>query len=99
MSDLDENIADLNAAGMTMGVLQPTQTMFFYWTEPSATSELSRMVNELMAKEVERRPDQIGEEAEPRPAGIKNRGKHPRNDFLLHSSVGWLIKTGSFSSD
>ena len=58
MSDLDENIADLNAAGMTMGVLQPTQTMFFYWTETSAASELSRMVNEFTAKEVRRRPDQ-----------------------------------------
>ena len=58
MSNLDENIADLNAAGMTMGVLQPTQTMFFYWTETSAASELSRMVNEFTAKEVRRRPDQ-----------------------------------------
>jgi aminocarboxymuconate-semialdehyde decarboxylase len=59
MSDLNENIADLNAAGMTMGVLQPTQTMFFYWTETSAASELSRMVNEFTAKEVRRRPDQL----------------------------------------
>ena len=52
MSDLDENISDLNAAGLDMGVLQPTQTMFFYWTEPSAASELFRMVNEHTAKEV-----------------------------------------------
>jgi len=54
MSDLDENISDLKEAGLDMGVLQPTQTMFFYWAEPSAASELSRMVNEHTAKEVRR---------------------------------------------
>ena len=52
MSDLDENLSDLNAAGMDMAVLQPTQTMFFYWAEPSAAAELARMVNEHTAKEV-----------------------------------------------
>ena len=57
MSDADENISDLVAAGMDMGVLQPTQTMFFYWAEPSAASELSRMVNESTAKEVRKHPD------------------------------------------
>ena len=57
MSDLEENISDLNTAGMDMGVLQPTQTMFFYWAEPSAASELSRMVNEYTAKEVRKHPD------------------------------------------
>ena len=57
MSDLDENFSDLTASGMQMGVLQPTQTMFFYWTEPSAASELSRMVNEFTAREVWRHSD------------------------------------------
>ena len=57
MSDLAENLADLNAAGMTMGVLQPTQTMFFYWAEPAAAAELNRMVNEFTAAEVRKRPD------------------------------------------
>jgi aminocarboxymuconate-semialdehyde decarboxylase len=57
MSDLDENLADLNAAGMTMAVLQPTQTMFFYWAEPAAAAELNRMVNEFTAAEVKKRPD------------------------------------------
>jgi len=57
MSDSEENVSDLNAAGMDMGVLQPTQTLFFYWAEPSAASELSRMVNEFTAKEVRRHPD------------------------------------------
>lgn len=56
MTDLDENIADLKAAGMNMAILQPTQTMFFYWVEPSAAAELSRMVNEHTAGAVNRYP-------------------------------------------
>ena len=52
MHDFDENIADLEAAGMDMGVLQPTQTMFFYWAESPAAAELTRMVNEYTAQEV-----------------------------------------------
>ncbi len=59
MSDLDENIADLDAAGLDMGVLQPTQTMFFYWAEPSAAAELSRMVNEQTAEAVRKHPDRF----------------------------------------
>jgi aminocarboxymuconate-semialdehyde decarboxylase len=57
MKDFDENIADLTAADMNMAVLQPTQTMFFYWTEPSAAAELSRMVNEYTATAVRRHPE------------------------------------------
>ncbi len=53
MSDFDENLADLKAAGMDMGVLQPTQTMFFYWAETAAAAELTRMVNEYTAKGVQ----------------------------------------------
>ena len=52
MHDFDENIADLEAAGMDMGVLQPTQTMFFYWAETAAAAELTRMVNEYTAQNV-----------------------------------------------
>jgi aminocarboxymuconate-semialdehyde decarboxylase len=52
MSDLSENLSDLDVAGLDMGVLQPTQTMFFYWADSSAASELSRMVNEDTAKQV-----------------------------------------------
>jgi aminocarboxymuconate-semialdehyde decarboxylase len=59
MSDLGENLSDLNAAGMDMAVLQPTQTMFFYWAEPSAAAELARMVNEHTAKEVRRYGDKF----------------------------------------
>jgi len=54
MHDFSENIADLEAAGMDMGILQPTQTMFFYWAEPAAAAELTRMVNEYTAQEVRR---------------------------------------------
>ena len=42
-----------------MGVLQPTQTMFFYWVEPSAASDLSRMVNEFTAREVRKHSDNV----------------------------------------
>jgi aminocarboxymuconate-semialdehyde decarboxylase len=52
MSDFNENIADLKAAGMDMGVLQPTQTMFFYWAESSMAAELTRMINEFTAQGV-----------------------------------------------
>jgi aminocarboxymuconate-semialdehyde decarboxylase len=58
MGDLEENLADLNAAGMDVGVLQPTQTLFFYWTEPAAAAELARMVNEFTSREVRKRPAQ-----------------------------------------
>ncbi|MHB8770356.1 MAG: amidohydrolase family protein [Syntrophales bacterium] len=57
MADMEENLADLKAAGMDMGVLQPTQTMFFYWAEPAAAAELARMVNEFTAAEVRKRPE------------------------------------------
>jgi aminocarboxymuconate-semialdehyde decarboxylase len=57
MRDFDENVADLKAAGMDMGVLQPTQTMFFYWAETSAAAELTRMVNEYTAQGVRQHPD------------------------------------------
>jgi aminocarboxymuconate-semialdehyde decarboxylase len=59
MSDVDENVADLTAAGMDVGVLQPTQTMFFYWAEPAVASELARMVNEHTAKAVKKRPGNL----------------------------------------
>jgi aminocarboxymuconate-semialdehyde decarboxylase len=57
MSDFDENLSDLKGAGMDLGVLQPTQTMFFYWTEPRIAAELTRMVNEYTARGVRQHPD------------------------------------------
>ena len=59
MSDIEENISDLNAAGMDLGVLQPTQTMLFYWAEPSAAGELCRMVNEHTAREVRKNAGKV----------------------------------------
>jgi len=59
MIDVRENIADLQAAGMDLGVLQPTQTMFFYWAEPSAAGELCRMVNEHTASEVRKNTSKV----------------------------------------
>ena len=59
MRDFDENVADLKAAGMDMGVLQPTQTMFFYWAETTAAVELTRMVNEYTAQGVRQHPEHL----------------------------------------
>lgn len=59
MSDFDENVADLMAGGMDVGVLQPTQTMFFYWAETSAAVELTRMVNEYTARGVRQHPEHL----------------------------------------
>jgi aminocarboxymuconate-semialdehyde decarboxylase len=59
MSDFAENLADLKASGMDMGVLQPTQTMFFYWAETAAAEELTRMVNEYTAQGVQQYPEQF----------------------------------------
>jgi hypothetical protein len=44
MTDFDENVADLKAAGMDIGVVQPTQTMFFYWAESSAAAEFRNIL-------------------------------------------------------
>ena len=57
LTGFDENIADLEMAGMDMAILQPTQTMFFYWAEPSAAADLSRMINEYTARGVRRHPE------------------------------------------
>lgn len=59
MKDFDENVADLTAAGMDVGLLQPTQTMFFYWAERDAARELTRMVNEYTAHGVKAHPDHL----------------------------------------
>ena len=59
MTDFDENVADLKAAGMDMGILQPTQTMFFYWAESKAAEELTRMVNEYTAGGVRKDPEAL----------------------------------------
>jgi len=59
MSDFAENVADLEAADMDMGVLQPTQTMFFYWAETAAAAELTRMVNEYTARGVRQFPEHL----------------------------------------
>ncbi|RJQ48677.1 MAG: hypothetical protein C4530_24435 [Desulfobacteraceae bacterium] len=57
MHDFDENLADLKAAGLDMAVLQPTQTMFFYWADAGAAAELARMVNEFTASGVRKYPE------------------------------------------
>jgi aminocarboxymuconate-semialdehyde decarboxylase len=45
MSDFDEHIADMDAAGIDVGVIWPPPPGFYYWAEPSAGLELARLVN------------------------------------------------------
>lgn len=59
MSDFGENIADLKTAGMDVGIVQPTQTMFFYWAKPAAAADLTRMVNEYTAQGVSQHPEHL----------------------------------------
>jgi len=59
MSDFEENIADLKTAGMDMGIVQPTQTMFFYWADSAAAADLTRMVNEYTAQGVRQHPEHL----------------------------------------
>jgi len=59
MGDFGENVEDLKAAGMDIGLLQPTQSMFFYWADREAAAELVRMVNEYTAKGTKEYPDSL----------------------------------------
>jgi aminocarboxymuconate-semialdehyde decarboxylase len=46
MTNIEEHIADMRAAGIGMGVVWPPPPGFYYWAEPAAGSEMARMVNE-----------------------------------------------------
>lgn len=52
MTDIEEHIADMNAADIDTGVIWPPPPGFYYWAEPSAGSEMARMVNENTAQAV-----------------------------------------------
>ena len=57
LSDLEENLSDLKAGGMDMGILQPAPNMFFYWADSHMAGELSRICNEHVAQCVRKYPD------------------------------------------
>jgi aminocarboxymuconate-semialdehyde decarboxylase len=59
MTDFDEHIADMDAAGIDLGVIWPPPPGFYYWAEPSAGVDLARMVNENSAKQVEAHRDRF----------------------------------------
>jgi aminocarboxymuconate-semialdehyde decarboxylase len=46
MTDFEEHISDMTNAGIDVGVVWPPPPGFYYWAEPSAGSEMARMVNE-----------------------------------------------------
>ena len=57
MADPEENAADMLAAGMDFGVLQPSPICYYYWADGENGAKLARMTNEFTAKVVERKPD------------------------------------------
>ena len=59
MTDFDEHIADMVEAGIDMGVVWPPPPGFYYWAEPSAGSEMARMVNENSARVVQSFNDRL----------------------------------------
>jgi aminocarboxymuconate-semialdehyde decarboxylase len=56
MADPDENIADMLAAGMDYGVLQPSPIGYYYWADGEAGATLARLTNEFTAAVVARKP-------------------------------------------
>ena len=59
MTDFDEHIADMDAAGIDLGIVWPPPPGFYYWAESSAGQDLARMVNENSAKIVEAHNDRL----------------------------------------
>jgi len=59
MTDFDEHIADMDAAGIDIGIIWPPPPGFYYWAEPSAGAEIARMVNENTAKLVQAHDDRL----------------------------------------
>ena len=59
MTDVAESIADMDAAGIDMGVIWPPPPGFYYWAEPSAGSDMARMVNENTARIVSAHEDRL----------------------------------------
>jgi aminocarboxymuconate-semialdehyde decarboxylase len=59
MTDFDEHISDMDAAGIDLGVIWPPPPGFYYWAEPSAGADLARMANENTAKLVQLHGDRL----------------------------------------
>ncbi|RJP24429.1 MAG: hypothetical protein C4520_04160 [Candidatus Abyssobacteria bacterium SURF_5] len=59
MSDFDEHLADMDAAGIDVGVIWPPPPGFYYWAEPSAGAELAQIVNDNTAQVVREHPDRL----------------------------------------
>jgi aminocarboxymuconate-semialdehyde decarboxylase len=59
MTDFNEHIADMMAAGIDMGVVWPPPPGFYYWADPSAGSDMARMVNENTAALVRSHNDRL----------------------------------------
>lgn len=59
MTDFDEHVADMDSAGIDMGVVWPPPPGFYYWAEPSVGVELARSVNENTARVVQSYSDRL----------------------------------------
>jgi aminocarboxymuconate-semialdehyde decarboxylase len=59
MSDFEAHIADMDTAGIDVGVIWPPPPGFYYWAEPSRGLELAQIVNDNTAKAVQAHPDRL----------------------------------------
>jgi aminocarboxymuconate-semialdehyde decarboxylase len=57
MADPEENAADMLAAGMDFGVLQPSPIGYYYWADGENGAKLARLTNEFTAEVVARKPE------------------------------------------
>lgn len=59
MSDPEEQLRDMDEAGIDMAMLQPPPIGYYYWTEPEVGAELSRMVNQNTARFIGEHPERF----------------------------------------
>jgi aminocarboxymuconate-semialdehyde decarboxylase len=56
MTDIEEHFADMVGSGIDMGVLWPPPVGFYYWAEPLAGAELTRLINENVCRIISKKP-------------------------------------------
>ena len=57
MADPEENAADMQAAGMDFGVLQPSPIGYYYWADSENGAKLARLTNEYTARAIKQKPE------------------------------------------
>ncbi len=59
MSDPEEQLEDMDRAGIDLAVLQPPPIGYYYWTEPAVGAELARLVNQNTADFIAKYPQRF----------------------------------------